>query len=103
MNSIQLESKPLLQLCVQNADSVSQRTALRNLLAHPVTAGTNAESEANTEMLNLTAAFIEPVQVALPPTVPVPKSFVDTLRERCDSNALVVSVDEAGERSIQTI
>jgi hypothetical protein len=103
LNSIQLESKQMLQLCVQNADSVSQRTALRNLLAHPVTAGTNAESEANTEMLNLTAAFIEPVQVALPPTVPVPKSFVDTLRERCDSNALVVSVDEAGERSIQTM
>ncbi len=95
LNQIRLESKQMLQLCVQNVDSVTRRRALKRLLAQPRMGSVQAAA-----LLPLTAAFTEPVDVNLATEVPVPKTFTETLKERVATNALVCQPDAAGQSSI---
>jgi hypothetical protein len=96
LNQIRLESKQMLQLCVQNIDGVCRRTALRKLL-------NINKSSTGGELLGLTEAFTEDVNVRIPTEVPVAKSFVATLEERIEENALVVKVDNRGVQCIESM
>ena len=95
LNQIRLESKQMLQLCVQNVDSVTRRRALKTLLAQPQMGSAQAAG-----LLPMTAAFMEPVDVNLATEVPVPKTFTETLKARVATNALVCAPDAAGQASI---
>jgi hypothetical protein len=96
LNQIRLESKQMLQLCVQNIDGVTRRTALARLLALK-------KSSEGRAALALTEAFTEDVNVCIPTTVPIAKTFVATLQDRVQENATVVSVDDAGSACIKVM
>ena len=98
INQARLESQQMLQLCVQNVDSVTQRRALAALLAEPRAGAGRAGG-----LLPLTEAFTEPVAAGLPAAVPVPKSFLDSLRERAARNAAVCAPDAAGAAAIDAV
>ena len=92
LNQIRLESKQMLQLCVQNIDGVTRRTALRKLLS--TTKGGTEET------LALTEAFTEEVNVRIPTEVPTAQTFVASLEERLNENERVVPSDAAGKKCI---
>ena len=98
LNSIRLESKQMMQLAVQNCDGVYRRLALEKMLASPTQASGAEKAEAT---LALTEAFIEPVDVALPTIVPVSKSFVTKMNEKCAANEAVVKSDAVGKACVQ--
>lgn len=98
LNQIRLESKQMLQLAVQNVDSVTRRAALDCLLSHPAISAGVADKD-----LYLTTAFTEPVNISIPTEVPVPETFVETLTRRANENAQIIEPSAAGLKCITSM
>lgn len=90
LNSIRLESKQMMQLCVQNVDSVYRRAALSEMLSA-------SSSRKTAERQAFSRVFMEHIDVKVASKIPTPKSFVDELKLRSQINDIVVGSLLKGE------
>ena len=104
LNQIKLESKQMMQLYVQNVDGVTRRGVLSQMLADDsIERARPEDAERIQEVLKLSEAFLEHVDVALPTVVPEPQSFTEKLEELVATGATYYTPDQAGEACLKTM